>query len=160
MTIRRYDKNYRSVSIITDDDDQEELAFCEVCQKNGELSKLKERIYLDNNGKLLPPPPDADSFRQCWTCGTVVIYRDVKLSGTITGINGISPVDNPFDEKKGMVLGLDDMGSVKKRYSRLRKRQTKHEDKEVQAHIDQGYELISYQNDEPTSLSSTSYFSQ
>jgi hypothetical protein len=55
MTIRRYysNKDYHSVGIITDDD-HEELAFCEVCQRNGELSKLKERIYLDDNGKLLP----------------------------------------------------------------------------------------------------------
>ena len=57
--IRRYYNNpdYHSVAIITDDDDEEELAFCENCQKNGggELSKLKERIYLDANGKRLPP---------------------------------------------------------------------------------------------------------
>ena len=93
--IRRYNQGYHAVGMITDDE-SEDLAFCEVCQRNGELSKLKERIYLDANGKgIHTPPPDADSFRQCWTCGTVVKLRDVKLSGTITGITGIDIVQNP-----------------------------------------------------------------
>ena len=55
----------------------------------------KERIYLDDEGKLLPPPPDADSFRQCWTCGYVVPLREVKKSGKISGIQGIETLDNP-----------------------------------------------------------------
>jgi hypothetical protein len=146
MPIRRLDKNYSSVSIITDDD-EEELAFCEVCQRNGELSKLKERIYLDDNGKLLPPLPGSENFRQYWTCGTVVKLRDVKLSGTLTGINGVDILENPLDQGKGIVLGLDD---TKQRYQRLRKQKNKHPDNEVQRLIDQGYELKNYQTDADT----------
>jgi hypothetical protein len=146
MTIRRYDRDYHSVAVITDDD-EEELAFCEVCQKNGELSKLKERLYLDTNGKLLPPPPNADLFRQCWTCGTVVKLRDVKLSGTITGINGVDILENPLDQGKGIVLGLD---NTKQRYQKLRKQKNKHPDKEIQRMLEDGYELKNYQTDADT----------
>jgi hypothetical protein len=44
-------------------------AFCPNCREVGKLSRLKERIYLDDNGKLLPPPPDNDDWLQCWKCG-------------------------------------------------------------------------------------------
>ena len=80
------------VEIITqlellDNDKSEQLAFCENCQSQGVISELKQRIYLDEKGKLLPSPQDSDSFRQCWTCGTVVKLRDVKLSGSIKQTN-------------------------------------------------------------------------
>jgi hypothetical protein len=73
--------------------------------------------------------------------------RDVKLSGTISGINGIEILENPLDYKRGVVLGLDD---TKQRYKRIRKKQTKHPDAEVQRLIDQGYELKNYQTDADT----------
>jgi hypothetical protein len=124
----------------------------------GELVRLKERIYLDDKGKALPSPPDADDWRQCWTCGLTVPTRDIKLSGKISGIQGIEPIENKYDYGKSTILGND--ARLNSRIKNLKRRQTKHPDSEVQAHIDQGYEVISYQNDEPTSLSSTSYFSQ
>jgi hypothetical protein len=148
MPIRRYDKDYHSIGIVTNDD-EEELSFCENCYKNShELVRLKERLYLDNNGKLLPPPPNADLFRQCWTCGTVVALRDVKLAGTITGIQGVEISQNPLEDKRGIVLGLDD--NVKHRYRRLKHRKNKHPDAEIQRLIDQGYELKSFSETIPT----------
>jgi hypothetical protein len=83
MTIRRIDRDYHSVSIITDDD-EDELIFCEQCQKNGTLSKLKERIYLDANGKLQPPPPNSDNWLQCWKCNVVLPIREAKMQGKIS----------------------------------------------------------------------------
>ena len=146
MPIRRYDKDYHSIGIVTNDD-EEELSFCENCYKNShELVRLKERLYLDNNGKLLPPPPNADLFRQCWTCGTVVALRDVKLAGTITGIQGVEISQNPLEDKRGIVLGLDD----KHRYQGLKNRKTKHPDKEVALLEAQGYEVVNYQTDADT----------
>jgi hypothetical protein len=146
MPIRRYDRDYHSIGIVTNDD-EEELSFCENCYKNShELVRLKERLYLDNNGKLLPPPPDADSFRQCWTCGYIIAVREAQRKGKISGILGIEPVDNPYDFNKGVILGNDS----KHRYQRLKHRQNKHPDKEVQRMIDDGYELVNYRQDIPT----------
>ena len=152
MTIRRLQRdNYHSVGIITDNE-SEELVFCENCQKNrgGQLSKLKERLYLDEKGKLIPPPPDADSYRQCWTCGYVVPLREVKKSGTITGIEGIEILQNPFDVGRGIITGTDD---AKNRYQKLKQRKTraKHHDKEVQRLIEDGFELKAYSQDIPVS---------
>jgi hypothetical protein len=145
MPIRRYDRDYHSIGIVTDDD-EEELAFCHNCYKNShELVRLKERLYLDNNGKLLPPAANADSFRQCWTCGTVVRLRDVKISGTITGIQGIETVENPYDVGKGVILGNDS----KNRYQKLKQRKNKHPDAEVQRMLEDGYELKSYLSSMP-----------
>lgn len=55
--------------VIDNSEDEEDIMFCEQCQKNGTVSKLKERLYLDDKGKALPPPPDASDFVQCWECG-------------------------------------------------------------------------------------------
>lgn len=68
------------------------------------------------------------------------------MRGKISGIKGITPIENPFDFKKGKILGLDDR---KNRYSKLKKRQAKHPDKEIQKLIDDGYELKSYQQHNP-----------
>jgi len=110
------------------------------------MHKLKERILLDDKGKRLPSPPDYENFRMCWVCGLVVPLREIKQSGKIAGIKGVEPIENKFDYGKGIVLGFDD----KHRYLRLRKRQNKHPDKEVQRLIDQGWELQSYSSSMPT----------
>ena len=146
--IRRLHHDNHSVGIVIDsEDDKEDISFCSTCAANGEMSRLKERLYLDSAGKRLPTPqPDADSWRQCWTCGLIIATREVKKSGTITGIQGIEISQNPFDENKGMILGNDS----KNRYQRLKQRKYKHPDKEVQKHIDDGYELTSYFTSMPT----------
>ena len=143
--IRRLDKSKSSIGIVVDEE-TEDIQFCSTCAANGEMSKLKERIYLNEKGKRLPSPPDADSYRQCWTCGLVVPVRDVKHEGKISGIQGIETIDNPFDEKKGLILGNDS----KHRYQNLKRRQNKHPDKEVQKYLDDGYELTSYLSSMPT----------
>ena len=68
------------------------------------------------------------------------------MQGKISGISGIEPIDNPFDFKKGKILGLDDR---KNRYRKLKKTQAKYPDKEVQKLIDDGYKLKSYQQNIP-----------
>jgi hypothetical protein len=146
--IRRYDKrNYHSVGMVIDsEDDEEDLIFCEQCRKNGTTSKLKQRLYLDDKGKrLVNPPPDADEWLQCWKCGYIIAVREAKRKGRISGILGIEPIDNPYDFNKGVILGNDS----KHRYQRLKQRKNKHPDSEVQRMIDDGYELISYQNYTP-----------
>jgi hypothetical protein len=92
------------------------------------------------SGKRLPDPPDAENFKMCWVCGLVVPLREIKQQGKIAGIKGIELISNPYD-RKDVILGIES----KNRYQRLRKRQSKHPDKEVQRLINQGWELQSYQ---------------
>ena len=143
--IRRLQNNNHSVGVVIDNSEEEDLIFCENCQKNGTLSKLKERLYLDDKGKATPPPPDASDFVMCWTCGLVVPLREAKKQGKISGITGIDILQNPFDQGRGIVLGIDD----KHRYQRLKHRKYKHPDQEVQKHLDDGYELKSYLSSMP-----------
>ena len=106
---------------------------------------MKERIFLDSAGKRLPSPPDNDSFLQCWTCSSVVQTRDIMKQGKISGISGIEPVSNPYDEKKGVILGND--SRLSSRIKKLKQRKNKHPDKYVQAELDKGNIVTNYQTD-------------
>ena len=148
--IRRLDKNKSHVGMVIDYSDEEEggLIFCEQCHKQGVLSKLKQRVYLDMSGKLLVnPPPDAEDWLQCWKCGLVVALRDTKKSGKISGIQGIDILENPHDYGKSMILGND--ARLTNRIKNLKRRQTKHPDAEVQRMLEDGYELKSYLSSMP-----------
>ena len=149
MPIRRL-HNRHFVGVVIDKGESEESnPFCQKCDKVGIISRLKERLYLYDKGKLLiSQPPDSDNWLQCWTCGYIIPTRDAKMIGKISGINGISPVDNPFDFQKGTILGLNDMGKGK-RYAKLKQRKNKHPDKEVQKLIDQGWEVKEYKTSIP-----------
>ena len=138
--------NKGSVGVVIDEE-IEDIMFCPSCQKNGGvLSKLRELIHLDDNDKLLPPPPDANEFKRCYTCGLVVPVREAKKQGKISGITGIDIIQNPFDQGRGIILGND--ARLSNRIKNLKK-QAKHPDKEVQKHLDDGYELTSYLNSMP-----------
>ena len=39
--------NYSSVGVVIDEE-TEDLQFCSTCAANGEMNKLKERIWLDS----------------------------------------------------------------------------------------------------------------
>ena len=83
------------------------------------------------SGKLLVnPPPDAEDWLQCWKCGYIIAVREAKIKGRISGILGIEPIDNPYDFNKGVILGND--SCLTNRIKNLKRRQTKHPDKEVQ----------------------------
>jgi hypothetical protein len=144
--IRRYASDYSNIGIVIDEAPQEKISYCSTCMAVGELSRLRERIHLDSAGKRLPDPPNNDLFRQCWKCGLVVQVRDIKLEGKISGIQGISPVDNPLDAGKGVILG----NNSRDRFKKLKRRQSKHPDSEVQRLIEYGYELKAYSQDIPT----------
>ena len=42
------------------------------------MSPLGNRIYLDDKGNITTPGPDADKWRQCWTCGLIVGVYEAK----------------------------------------------------------------------------------
>lgn len=52
--------------------DKDKVSYCEDCLNVKILSPLRNRIHLDENGKITNPGPDADKWRQCWTCGVIV----------------------------------------------------------------------------------------
>ena len=84
MTIRRLEDNYSFIGIAIPEEERKQTAYCEKCYEVGILSRLDRRIYLDDEGKLLPDEPDADNFRQCWTCGYIIPTREVQQQGRIS----------------------------------------------------------------------------
>ena len=54
------------------------MSYCEDCSKVKILSSLRHRIYLDEDGKITNPGPDANKWRQCWTCGLIVGVYEAK----------------------------------------------------------------------------------
>ncbi|HEX7178103.1 MAG TPA: hypothetical protein VF220_00135 [Nitrososphaeraceae archaeon] len=141
-------RNYHSVGIVIDTE-PERQSWCSTCMAIGKLSRLKQRIYLDDKGKLIQPqPPDADLYLQCWNCGLTIPTRDAKMLGKISGINGISPVENPNDIKKGKILG-DDV-RLSNRIKKLKRRQNKHPDPYVQRELDKGNLVLDYKTSMPT----------
>lgn len=148
MPIRRlYNPHFVGIIIDTGNSPEEKNPFCPRCQKLGIYSRLKQRIYLDDNGKLLPPPPDHDNWLQCWKCSLIIPITSAKWEGQIKGIQGITPIENPNDFNKKSILGTEDL---KDRYHKLKKSTDKHPDKEIQAYLDQGWDLTSYSNSVPT----------
>ena len=121
-----------SVGMVIDNSDEEDLIFCSTCAANGDMNKLKQRVYLDMSGKLLAnPPPDAEDWLQCWECGNIIPKKDAKKQGSISGIQGIDILENPHDVGKGVILGND--ARLTNRYKNLKRRQNKHPDNEYRS---------------------------
>ena len=147
VMIRRLQQDNHSVGVVIDSD-EDDISFCSTCAANGEMNKLKERIYLNEKGKRLPSPPDAENWLQCWKCGNIVALRDAKKSGTISGITGIENLQSPFDEKKGLVLGTD--SRLSSRIKNLKRKQSRHSDSEIAKLQADGWELTSFSETVPT----------
>ena len=147
MIRRMADKSHVGMVISSDYDDDEDNSYCSTCMAVGEMNKLKERLYLDSTGKRLPPPPDAEDWLQCWVCGLIIPVRETMKQGKLSGIQGIDIIQNPYDEKKGSILGID--SRLSSRTKNIKRRQSKHPDKEIQAYLDKGWELKSYSDSLP-----------
>src|SRR6478609_6651172 len=79
--------------------EKEKVAYCQDCEKVKILSPLRNRIYLDENGKPTSPGPDAAKWRQCWTCGLIVGVYEAKPEVELDTLT--EPRDNPFKFKGG-----------------------------------------------------------
>ena len=147
--IRRMDKrHYRAVGVVIDSEPESKNPWCSTCAAVGKLSRLRERIYLDDKGKLLvPQPPDTDQFLMCFRCGNTIAVREAQLIGKISAIPGVSPVENPNDNK-AKILGVD--SKLSSRIKALKRRQSRHEDPEVQKELDRGNLVTDYKTTMPT----------
>ena len=73
---------------------KEKVSYCEDCLKVKILSPLRHRIYLDENGKITNPAPDANKWKQCWTCGLIVGVYEAKQEVELDTLT--EPRNNPF----------------------------------------------------------------
>src|SRR6476619_4376042 len=80
--------------ILSGSKDKDKISYCEDCLKVKILSPLKHRIYLDEDGKITNPGPDANKWRQWWTCGLVVGVYESKPEVELETLT--EPRNNPF----------------------------------------------------------------
>ena len=90
--------------------DKEKISYCEDCLNVKIVSPLRNRIYLDKDGKITTPGPDAAKWRQCWTCGLIVGVYEAKQEAELDTVT--EPRDNPFKFGRGSQVRLENLGRL------------------------------------------------
>ena len=112
------------------------------------LSPLQHRIYLDKDGKITNPGPDADKWRQCWTCGLMVGVYEAKQEAELDTLT--EPRDNPFKFGSGTKVDMGESRKIDKTGMTQRKRKLKqdlseYKEEDIKEALRKGKTLVSYQ---------------
>ena len=134
----------RDNTVIFSGKDKEKISYCEDCLKVKILSPLRHRIYLDENGKITNPAPDAN--KQCWTCGVVVGVYEAKQEVELDTLT--EPRENPFNFKSGLVETGEsrkfDRSGRTQRKRKLKQDLEQYKEEDLKAAIRKGKKLVSY----------------
>ena len=144
-TIRRSGRD--NTVIFSDSGNKEKISYREDCLKVKVLSPLKHRIYLDENGKITNPGPDADKWRQCWTCGVIVGVYEAKPEVELDTLT--TPRENPFKFGFGSKIYTEESRKIDRTGLTQRKRKLKqdlseYKEEDVKEALRKGKKLISY----------------
>jgi hypothetical protein len=132
--------------ILSGSGQKDKVSYCQDCLKVKILSPLRNRIYLDENGKITNPGPDSNKWKQCWTCGVIVGVYEAKPEVELDTLT--EPRDNPFKFKSGQV----ETGESRK-YDRTGKTQHKrkfkqdleqYKEEDIKADLRKGKKLLNY----------------
>jgi hypothetical protein len=132
--------------ILSGGHDKEKVSYCEDCLKVKVLSPLRNRIYLDEDGKITNPGPDSSKWKQCWTCGIVVGVYEAKPEVELDTLT--EPRDNPFKFKSGQVntgesRKFDRTGKTQRK-RKLKQDLEQYKEEDVKQALRKGQKLISY----------------
>jgi hypothetical protein len=127
-------------------ENKDKVAYCQDCLKVKILSPLKHRIYLDDNGKIANPAPDADKWKQCWQCGLIVGVYEAKQEVELDTLT--KPRDNPFKFKSGVVMTGEsrkfDRSGKTQRKRKLKQDLEQYKEEDVKADLRKGKKLLNY----------------
>ena len=87
--------------VLSGSNDKDKVSYCQDCLNVKVLSRLKHRIYLDEDGKITNPAPDHNQWKQCWTCGVIVGVHEAKQEPELASL--VKP-----GKKGGLVLVGED----------------------------------------------------
>ncbi len=143
-TIRRSGRD--NVLISASGSKKEKVSYCVDCEKVKVLSPLRHRIYLDEDGKITNPGPDADKWRQCWTCGVVVAAYEAKQEVELDTLT--EPRDNPFKFKSGEVYTeesrkIDRTGKTQRK-KKMKQDVEQYKEQDIKEALRKGSKLVSY----------------
>ena len=122
---------------------REKVSYCQDCLNVKTLSPLKHRIYLDENGKITNPAPDANKWKQCWTCGLIVPVYEVKPEVELDTIT--EPRKNPFGNSQVMTgesRKVDKSGKTQ-RIKKFKQDLEQYQEEDVKQAIRKGSKLVS-----------------
>jgi len=128
--------NYEIVDFNGDKEDDDSISYCKHCEKFGFKVPLRNRIYPNNE----PIPPDQDQWRQCHECGSIVPIYELEMEPAINDF--VETIDNPFDNAKGTMLGIDNRKASRKKKQKPNYDYIKDED--LKRELRKGNTLISY----------------
>lgn len=131
--------------------DKDKISYCQDCLNVKVLSPLKHRIYQDDNGNITNPDPDADKWRQCWTCGLIVGVYEAKQEVELDTLT--EPRDNPFKFGNSQVFTgesrkFDKTGRTQRK-RKLKQDLEQYKEEEVKAALRKGATLVSYVESQP-----------
>jgi hypothetical protein len=131
--------------ILSGSGQKDKISYCQDCEKVKILSPLRNRIYLDDDGKITNPAADADKWRQCWTCGLIVGVYEAKLEVELDTIT--EPRRNAF--KSGTLVETAESRKVDRSGKTQRKRKLKqdseqYKEEDVKQALRKGQKLVSY----------------
>jgi hypothetical protein len=132
--------------ILSGSGQKEKVSYCEECLKVKILSPLRNRIYLDENGKITNPGPDSNKWRQCWTCGVIVGAYEAKPEVELDTLT--EPRDNPFKFKSGLVETGDsrkvDRSGRTQRKKKFKQDLEQYREEDIKQALRKGSKLVSY----------------
>ena len=141
----------RENTVIFSGHDKEKVSYCEDCLEVKVLSPLKHRIYLDDKGKITNPGPDANKWKQCWTCGVVVGVYEAKQEAALDTLT--EPRDNPFKFKNDQVMTGEsrkvDRSGRTQRNKQFKQDLEQYREEDIKTALRKGKKLISYSSSEP-----------
>ena len=125
---------------------KDKISYCEECLKVKILSPLKHRIYLDEDGKITNPGPDANKWKQCWTCGVIVGVYEAKPEVELDTLT--EPRSNPFKFKGGEVQTAEsrkvDRSGRTQRKKKFKQDLEQYKEEDIKAALKKGSKLVSY----------------
>jgi hypothetical protein len=132
--------------IFSGSQDKENVSYCQDCLKVKILPPLRNRIYLDEDGKITNPAPDANKWKQCWTCGLIVGVYEAKQEVELDTLT--EPRDNPFKFRNGQVM-IRESRKVDRSGKTQHKRKFKqdleqYKEENIKAALRRGSKLVSF----------------
>jgi hypothetical protein len=134
--------------ILSGSGQKDKVSYCEDCLKVKILSPLRNRIYLDEDGKIANPAPDADKWKQCWTCGVIVGVYEAKPEVELDTLT--KPRENPFKFRNGdgqVMTGdsrkFDESGRTQ-HICKFKKDLEQYKEEDIKADLRKGKKLLNY----------------
>lgn len=125
---------------------EQKIHWCQSCLNVGVSSILKNRIYLDEDGKITSPAPDYKKWLMCHRCGNIVHIVQAKPEAELTSeVKAMrSNRSRGHIEGIGRDRKLDRTGRSYK-WKKLEQDLTKIKDEELKDDLRKGKKLIFYQ---------------